>query len=240
MQAVERAINQGKRIFVFLGEAGSGKSELAVNWALSLAKLKKTPRFFDMDQTKPLFRSRTVATLLRKHQIDIDDYNQILDAPNLTNAVLDRLCEAERYSVLDIGGNERGAKCIGQYAQAWQESCAAFLVVNCYRPFSDRRYKLQQVLEEVSAAARIGEIKIISNPNFGEQTTIQDVVTGHRYLASILPDGCKIEMLAAPTMLAPAIISEFPAMEVMGINRYITTPWEAKNNVDTEGRHAAN
>ena len=44
---------------VFLGEAGSGKSEIALNFAQALAELGGKPvHFFDLDMTKPLFRSR--------------------------------------------------------------------------------------------------------------------------------------------------------------------------------------
>ena len=45
--------------FVFLGEAGSGKSEIAINFAKALARTETRPvHFFDLDMTKPLFRSR--------------------------------------------------------------------------------------------------------------------------------------------------------------------------------------
>ena len=55
--------------FVFFGEAGCGKSEIAVNLALALAAKGDRPvRFFDLDMTKPLFRSRDVAeTLTEAH-----------------------------------------------------------------------------------------------------------------------------------------------------------------------------
>ena len=38
---------------VFLGEAGCGKSELAVYLALELARQGREVHFFDLDQTKP-------------------------------------------------------------------------------------------------------------------------------------------------------------------------------------------
>ena len=51
-----------KKNFVFLGEAGSGKSELAVNFARQLARrTQREVHFFDLDMTKPLFRSRDAA-----------------------------------------------------------------------------------------------------------------------------------------------------------------------------------
>ena len=49
---------------VFLGEAGCGKSELAVHLALELAEQGKAVHFFDLDQTKPLMRSRDAEALL--------------------------------------------------------------------------------------------------------------------------------------------------------------------------------
>ena len=48
-----------KKNFVFIGEAGSGKSEIVLNIANKLAE--RTGRqvdLFDLDQTKPLYRSR--------------------------------------------------------------------------------------------------------------------------------------------------------------------------------------
>ena len=54
-------LQKGKKNFVFIGEAGSGKSEIAINFAVNLARIADRPvHFFDMDQTKPLFRSRDV------------------------------------------------------------------------------------------------------------------------------------------------------------------------------------
>lgn len=51
---------------VFLGEAGCGKSELAVHLALELARQVREVHFFDLDQTKPLMRSRDAEGLLEK------------------------------------------------------------------------------------------------------------------------------------------------------------------------------
>ena len=48
-----------KKNFVFIGEAGSGKSEIVLNIANKLAaSTEKKVDLFDLDQTKPLYRSR--------------------------------------------------------------------------------------------------------------------------------------------------------------------------------------
>lgn len=58
------APDPAQRVTVFLGEAGCGKSELAVQWALTAAERGRDVHFFDLDQTKPLLRSRDAAALL--------------------------------------------------------------------------------------------------------------------------------------------------------------------------------
>ena len=46
-------LRNGKKNFVFIGEAGSGKSEIAINFAINFTKIQDRPvHFFDMDQTK--------------------------------------------------------------------------------------------------------------------------------------------------------------------------------------------
>ena len=45
-----------RRIAVFLGEAGCGKSELSVHWALQAAAEGKTVSFFELDKRKRVMR----------------------------------------------------------------------------------------------------------------------------------------------------------------------------------------
>ena len=57
--------NPGARNFVLLGEAGGGKSELAINLARALAEWGERPvHLYDLDMTKPLFRTRDQAAFL--------------------------------------------------------------------------------------------------------------------------------------------------------------------------------
>ena len=70
--------------YIFLGEAGCGKSEIAVNLALKLAAQGKRPvHFFDMDMTKPLFRARDAARLLTDAGVTVHFEEQFIDAPTL-------------------------------------------------------------------------------------------------------------------------------------------------------------
>ena len=78
-----------QRVTVFLGEAGCGKSELAVQWALTAAERRRDVHFFDLDQTKPLLRSRAAAALLVGAGVPVHFAQQCADAP--TQAVSETL-----------------------------------------------------------------------------------------------------------------------------------------------------
>ncbi len=229
MQCLQKIIDQGKRVFIFLGEAGSGKSEIALNWALMLADLGKPVRFFDMDQTKPLFRSRDLARFLKQRKILIDEYCQVLDSPTIPSGVFDRIQDPEAYVILDIGGNAAGAKSIGQLYAAWSDAVTAYMVVNCYRPFSGSQKDLLITMKSIIEAARLENIQVISSPNFGEQTTLEDVIVGHRQTEKLLrKTQYHLGFLAVLKNLEKDIQVAFPEVDILGITRYIKAPWEAE------------
>ena len=74
--------------FVLLGEAGSGKSEIALNLAAHLAQCQPLPvHFFDLDMTKPLFRSRDLAEEMEALGVHFHFEKQFMDAPTQVGGV---------------------------------------------------------------------------------------------------------------------------------------------------------
>lgn len=241
MQALKTQLKNGKRVFVLIGETGSGKSEIAVNWALHLVKTGKQVRFFDMDQTKPVFRSREVRELLQGSGVLMDDSCQCLDSPTIPAAVFDRIQEPDRITILDVGGNAAGARMLAQLTGAWGSWTAAYLVINCYRPFSGSNGDRVKLLESIAQAARLEMVEIISNPNFGGATTLADVVEGHNELNKVLV-GTKLEnkLLAVPRKYVQEVQALYPQIEVFGITRYIRAPWEISRGMQEEVHHGQN
>ena len=77
---------------VFIGEAGSGKTETAVNLALRMAREGgRRVHFFDMDQTKPLFRARDCEAQLEREGVVFHFQAQYLDAPTVASGVIETL-----------------------------------------------------------------------------------------------------------------------------------------------------
>ena len=121
---------------VFLGEAGSGKSELALNFAQALAELGGKPvHFFDLDMTKPLFRSRDRREALETLGVEVHYEAQFMDAPTLTGGVRQRLNDPHCCAVLDVGGDYIGARSIGGYAPLLnRDGTTVYYVINPFRP----------------------------------------------------------------------------------------------------------
>ena len=92
--------------FVFVGEAGSGKSEISINFAKWLVQLQDKPvHFFDMDMTKPLFRSRDVEMQMEALGIICHHEKQFMDAPTVVGGVNRLLKDEDCYVVMDVGGD---------------------------------------------------------------------------------------------------------------------------------------
>lgn len=224
---VEQLKTGHRRAFVFVGAAGAGKSELAVNLAFGLARAGLPVRFFDLDQTKPLFRSRELARPMRTAGIEVGGDHQMLDARTIPHGLLDGLRDPSRHVVLDIGGDAQGAVMLGQFASAWAADLAAFLVINPHRAEPGEAEHLPWRIEAIRCAARLPELQVIANPNFGAETTAEDVVAGYRHVAGELAaTGLSIEAVGVLSPLVEATRRSLPDAKLLPITRYIVPTWE--------------
>lgn len=95
---------------VLLGEAGSGKTEIAANIAILLAEKDEKPVYLiDMDQTKCLFRARDFSSLLEKRQVHMAENQELWDSPLVPMGVSALLKDEGVRCVFDAGGNAAGA-----------------------------------------------------------------------------------------------------------------------------------
>ena len=69
-----------KRITVFMGHYGSGKTNIAVNYAIKLASEGKKVCIADLDIVNPYFRTKDSEEELRAHGIDLiySDYEPVV------------------------------------------------------------------------------------------------------------------------------------------------------------------
>lgn len=216
--------------YVFFGEAGCGKSEIAVNLALALAAEGKKPvRFFDLDMTKPLFRSRDVAAMLTDAGVDVQFEAQFMDAPTQVGGPAVALRDAGCHAILDVGGDYQGAGEVGMYAQLLRTTdTAAFYVVNSFRPWSMELKHIDGVLGQVLGAAKLPleALTFIGNPNLGLATTADEVREGLARLRATLGPYVPIPFACVHAGLWPLDDPETP---LAPIRLYLTYPWEKTN-----------
>ena len=185
---------------VFLGEAGCGKSELAVHLALELAEQGKAVHFFDLDQTKPLMRSRDAEALLADAGAAVHFEQQRADAPTQVGGLVPLLLDESKNVILDVGGNDTGAKLIGGCTHLLKNADVWF-VVNPYRPWSATTEHIDGTLSAILRASRLKTPRFLLNPNLGRDTTAEEYLAGLAQGLALLSPYVAVEAAAVPAAL---------------------------------------
>ena len=188
------------RKLVFLGEAGCGKSEIAMQLALTLAAQGGAVHFFDLDQTKSLMRARDAAALLEAGGVTVHFAEQYADIPTQTGGLLPLLMDESAVVLLDVGGGDTGAKLIGGYAHLLR-TAAVYFVVNPYRPWSGTAAHIDGTLSAVLRASRLRTPRFLLNPNLGRDTTAEEYLDGLAQGLALLTPHVAVEAAAVPDAL---------------------------------------
>lgn len=226
---LEDLLKQQKKNFTFLGEAGSGKTEIAINFAMELAR-SGVPNihFFDLDQTKPLFRSRDVLGELEQAGITFHYEKQLADAPTIGGGTAELLNDPSAICVLDIGGNQQGSRMIGRYAHLTRRADAAnFFVINPYRPWSRQIESIDKTMTDVLRMARISlaNTAVICNPNQRMGTTEADVLQGIAKTEEMLGEFLDISCVCVMRELRKGV-EEKTTLPVFPLDLYMKYAWE--------------
>ncbi len=169
-----------KRVTLFAGHYGSGKTNIAVNYALRLKKEGNSVKIADLDIVNPYFRTKDSAKELEKAGIELISptfANTNVDLPALPSAVYSLMQNKENYVVLDIGGDDRGAYALGRYRDYILEenNYEMIFVCNFYRPLTTTVEDAIEVMREIESACRIPFTAIVNNSNIGNDTTPEDI-----------------------------------------------------------------
>ena len=165
-----------KRVTLFAGHYGSGKTNIAVNYALALHARGKPVQMADLDIVNPYFRTKDSADDLAAAGIRLVSpayANTNVDLPALPQEVYGLVQNRSSYAVMDIGGDERGALALGRYRPYILEEndYEMVFVANFYRPLTRTAEEALAVMQEIEAAGGIPFTAIVNNSNLGEETT---------------------------------------------------------------------
>lgn len=169
-----------KRVTLFCGHYGSGKTNVAVNYAVALNAQGKAVALADIDVVNPYFRSADSREELEKQGIEVVALpfaGTNVDLPALPQEVYGLVQRRDIFAVLDVGGDDRGAYALGRYVPYLREEndYEMLFVVNFCRPLTQDAESALAVLREIEAAAGLPFTGIVNNSNLGEETTAEIV-----------------------------------------------------------------
>ena len=179
-----------KRITLFTGHYGSGKTNIAVAYAKLLHSEGMKVTVADMDIVNPYFRTKD----------SIDEFNALgiefvssayantnVDLPALPSELYGVVEKRDRYAVLDIGGDDRGAYALGRFTPFIKEEndFENIFVINMYRPLTKTAEETLEVMREIEAAGGLPVTAIVNNSNLGELTDESTVLDSLTYAKEI-------------------------------------------------------
>lgn len=179
-----------KRLTLFAGHYGSGKTNIAVNYAISLAEEGKKVCVADLDIVNPYFRTKDSERELEEKGITLicSQYaNTNVDLPAIPaesyRLVQDKSC----FGVIDIGGDDRGAYALGRFADAIKAEgdYRMVFVLNRYRPLTSTVEDTVEIMREIEAACGIQFDCIVNNSNIGSETTADIVYESVAFAAKL-------------------------------------------------------
>ena len=179
-----------KRLTLFAGHYGSGKTNIAMNYALHLAKEGKKVCIADLDIVNPYFRTKDSAKELENAGIRLISpqfANTNVDLPALPAEAYRLVTDKSEYGIMDIGGDDRGAYALGRYVPAILEenNYRMVFVANAYRPLTRTPEDALEVMREIEAACGLQFTDIINNSNLASETTAETVLDSQGYVEAL-------------------------------------------------------
>ena len=181
-----------KKMYVLIGNYGSGKTELALNFAIGAAARGERTELLDLDMVNTYFRLTEPGRLMRMKDIRVV-------SPNFTNSSVETLSlPAEVQSafamdwdtvVFDVGGDAVGSTALGRYHQDFEALDPANLqvlnVVNIRRPLSGTVEKIIRLQEEMEVHSRLKITGMINNTNLAQVTSPEELRDGYEMIRQV-------------------------------------------------------
>lgn len=203
-----------KKIHIFVGHYGSGKTELAVNFALQ----NKVDLIADLDTVNPYFRTNDVKALLEKENIRVvvPYYaGTNVDLPSLPPEVYSAFAD-NTTAVLDIGGDDDGAAVLGRFKNLiTEENAEIYFVINVLRPETDTEDKIIDMIRAIEYTSRQKVTYLINNTNLMDETSYNQVKKGEIIVREV-SERTGIPFYGNSVMRKLAKDADFP------IDKYIT------------------
>ncbi len=217
------------RVSIITGHYGTGKTEFAVNLALSLAADGEQVMLADLDIVNPYFRSRERRAMLEEAGIRLISSSQACsdaDVPALPAELLTILENRDIRGVLDIGGDPVGARVLARFRpKIIQEDYQLIYVLNANRPEVRTPDSAVAYLRGIEATTGLICTGIVNNTHLCGETTAAEIRRGAALAAAVSKEtGIPVLCHVAEARFA-AELTDLPET-VFPISIKMKKPWE--------------
>ena len=219
-------------IVIIVGNYGSGKTEISINLAAYRKRAGVDVRIADLDLVNPYFRTREAKDALSGLGIEVvlpeDKYLQA-DLPILSPMVAGMIRGPSELTLLDVGGNDVGAKVLASLEDLFQGQEARMLqVVNPMRPDTRTVEGCLKVRNEIEAAARQTISGIIGNANLIDETGCDEIYSGYDFVLDLSQkSGLPLEFITVARELMPDVDPDRFSCPILPIDRQLVPPWKS-------------
>ena len=176
---------QDYRYLVLTGNYGSGKTELALNLALTYARNYRTT-LVDLDIVNPYFRSGEKAEEMRQAGVRMlmPTYAMTtVDIPALPAEIQSVFEVPSDRVIFDVGGDDTGAAALGRFYPSFmanRDCTRVIFVINCMRPLTRDVDEIIDLAERIQNRGRLKIDMLINNTNLADLTEPEMVENGER------------------------------------------------------------
>lgn len=213
-----------KRITLFAGHYGSGKTNVAINYAKWLRRSCGEVAMADLDIVNPYFRTKDSADELRKAGIElvVSGYaNSNVDFPAMPKEAYALFAGGGKV-VVDVGGDDRGALALGRYVGDIrnENDYEMLAVVNFNRPLTSTPAEAMAVLKEIEEACSLPFTGIVNNTNLGMSTAADDVVESALFAGDLSRMmGLPVRFTSVAAHLAERVAESLPDVFALDIQK---------------------
>ena len=205
-----------KRLTLFAGHYGSGKTNIAVNLAFALKQQRERVTIADVDIVNPYFRTSDSRSDLDKAGIRLicsSFAGSNVDLPALPAEIYGVTADRSQTAIIDVGGDDRGALALGRLRDEIleEDNYEMLFVINRFRPLTRTAEMTLEVMREIETAGRIAFTAVINNSNLGEETTAEDVLSSQAYADEVCAlSGLPLKMTTVTQSLYPQLEGKIP------------------------------
>ena len=220
-----------KKVYVLIGNYGSGKTELALNFAFQAAEQGKRTELLDLDMVNTYFRLAEHGKLTEMKEIRLVSPNfscsgiETLSLPAEVASAFDMDWDTV---VFDVGGDAVGSTALGRYHQDFMDleegALEVLNVINIRRPLAGTADRIVRLQEEMQVHSRLKISGMINNTNLAEATGYEELRDGYRLIKQVSElTGVPVLYTSGKKRMLDQFLSEGHDPKYIGKPMYIDT-----------------